>query len=106
MSPGGTVRAKLAARPEDYKWSSAAAHLKGADDILVITKPLLEMAADWKSFLEQEPSKDEINLLRKHETTGRPLGSEGFIKKLEKLFNRVFRSRSVGRPAKIRQEIN
>ena len=97
------IRAGLVQKPEEYEWSSARAHLKAKDDKLVIVKPLLEIAEDWKAFLENKPSEDEINLLRKHETTGRPLGSEGFIKKLEWLFNRIFRSRAVGRPAKIKQ---
>ena len=100
------VRARLVDKPEDYKWSSAAAHLKGKDDLLVITKPLLEIAEDWKSFLEEESSAEEMDSLRKHEATGRPLGSESFIKKLEQLFNRIFRPRAVGRPAKVGREGN
>ncbi|MDI6733857.1 MAG: transposase, partial [Planctomycetota bacterium] len=91
------VRAGLVQKPEEYEWSIANAHLKAKDDKLVTVKPLLEIAEDWKTFLENKPSEDEINLLRKHETTGRPLGSEGFIKKLEQLFNRIFRPRAVGR---------
>ena len=34
------LRAKLVKRPEDYKWSSAKAHLQGEDDILVKVDPL------------------------------------------------------------------
>jgi len=96
------VRAGLVQKPEEYEWSSARAHLKGKDDTLVKVKPLLEMAEDWKAFLENKPSEDEINLLRKHETTGRPLGSDSFIKKLEQLVNRIFRLRPGGRPAKVK----
>jgi len=45
------VRAKLAERPQDWKWSSAAAHYKGADDGLVQVKPLLKMCGgDWNHF--------------------------------------------------------
>ena len=34
------VRARLAARPEDWAWSSVRAHLAGADDGLAVVKPL------------------------------------------------------------------
>ena len=100
------IRAGLVQKPEEYAWSSAAAHLKGKDDRLVITKPLLEMRDDWRALLADEPSADEMDDLRKHESTGRPLGSDNFIKKLEQLFNRIFRPRLGGRPAKVKQEGN
>lgn len=37
------VRAGLVENPEAWRWSSAAAHTKRKDDILVRTKPLLAM---------------------------------------------------------------
>jgi hypothetical protein len=43
------VRARLAAAPEDWPWSSARAHLAGRDDGLVTTAPLLEAAGDWSA---------------------------------------------------------
>jgi hypothetical protein len=39
--------------------------------------------------------------LRRHENTGRPLGSESFIKKIEKLIGRVFGFKKPGRKAKV-----
>lgn len=36
------VRARLAARPEGWAWSSARAHLEGRDDALVTVKPMLD----------------------------------------------------------------
>ncbi len=35
--------------------------------------------------------------LRKHERTGRPLGREGFVKKLEGTLGRILRKRKPGR---------
>jgi len=52
------VRARLAARPEDWVWSSARAHLgldaaeqrSAADRIL--TSDLPDMIEDWRRFLD------------------------------------------------------
>src|SRR5512140_2761581 len=41
------VRAGLCRRPQDYAWSSAAAHLSRKDDVLVRVKPLLELVPSW-----------------------------------------------------------
>jgi putative transposase len=40
------VRAGLATDPWDYRWRSARAHLSGQDDVLVRTRPLLQMVDD------------------------------------------------------------
>ncbi|MDP8225022.1 MAG: transposase [Candidatus Lernaella stagnicola] len=40
------VRAGMLEKAGDYPWSSAAAHLAGRDDRLVLVKPLLEMIDD------------------------------------------------------------
>ncbi len=48
--------------------------MKGEDDILVKTEPLLEIVKkNWKDFLRHDVKEPEIDLLRKHERTGRPL---------------------------------
>jgi len=39
------VRAGLVDAPSRYRWSSAAAHLRGRDDALVRVAPLLEVAS-------------------------------------------------------------
>jgi len=75
------VRAKLAKRPQDWKWSSARAHLKGKDDRLVTVKPLLAMVDDWRSYLHE--SDEAWDFIRSHERSGRPLGSAEFVAQLE-----------------------
>ena len=37
------VRAGLVTRPEDYKWSSARAHIRGEDDNLIKVEPLIAL---------------------------------------------------------------
>jgi putative transposase len=51
------VRAGLVKKPAHWPWSSTAPHMAGNNDILVKTKPLLELVnKSWKSFLGQEGS--------------------------------------------------
>ena len=90
------VRAGLTADPFAWRWSSAAAHLAGQDDSLVKVAPLLEMIGDWKQFLREFPANDMMNDLRKHERTGRPLGRESFLQRLENALSRVLRKQKPG----------
>ena len=78
------VKANLCVRPEDWEWSSARAHIEGVDDILVRVKPMLDRIDNWTSYLSKDDTAQEINeTLNKHTRTGRPLGDESFIRKLE-----------------------
>ncbi len=78
------VKAGIVKKPGDYKWSSSKAHLKGEDDILVKSRPLLDIIPDWHSLLSNDVTEDEYATLRSHERAGRPLGSMEFIAKFEK----------------------
>lgn len=91
------LRAGLVKEPLDYPWSSAKAHLTGEDDKLVKVAPLLEMVKDWRSFLMSAPQEKEMEELRKHEHTGRPLGNERFIEKLEGKLGRILHKQKPGR---------
>ncbi|MDI6891013.1 MAG: transposase [Thermodesulfovibrionales bacterium] len=91
------VRARLVKEPLAYPWSSAHAHITGKDDKLVMVSPLLEMVHDWRGFLSSAASDKETAELRKHERTGRPLGDESFIEKLEGKLGRVLRIQKPGR---------
>ena len=77
------VRAGLARRARDWRWSSARAHLKGADDGLASVAPLLEMAPDWSDFLGGRLAEDDDAAIRARERTGRPLGPDAFVARLE-----------------------
>ena len=92
------VRAGLAKCPEDWKWSSAEAHMNEIDDVLVKTSPLLKIAnAPWDAFLSSDVKKSEIELFRKHERTGRPLGKTTFVEQLETILDRHLRPKKPGR---------
>ncbi len=95
------VRAKLVRRAEQFPWSSARAHVRGQDDVLVKVAPLLSLNSDWPAFLNTAMSEDELTRLRGHERTGRPLGDERFLRRLEKRLGRVLRRLKPGpKPAR------
>lgn len=81
------VRAHLVPDAASWPWSSARAHLSMTDDQLVKVEPLLEMVGDWRLFLGRA-GEEEMNDIRKHERTGRPLGAESFIERLESAMDR------------------
>ncbi len=90
------VRARMVRRAEDYTWSSARAHLAGTDDQLVRVKPLLEIVDDWPGLLESGLDADDHQMLRQHERTGRPLGDDGFLARLEKNLGRPLKKKKPG----------
>ena len=92
------VRAKLAKRPENWKWSSARAHLDGKDDGLVALEPLLSLAPDWRQFLKDGIEDAALEDIRRHVRGGHPLGTEKYYKKLHKKLGRDVKPRPVGRP--------
>ncbi len=94
------VTAGIVSRPDEYRYSSAAAHLSGENDILVKVEPLLQRVPDWKSFLYEAEDEEEIESFRLHERTGRPLGDDGFVTNLEALTGRILKPRKSGRKRK------
>ena len=97
------VRAGLVEKPWSYKWSSAGAYARGYDDELVRVGPLLEIVEDWHSFIEEGITGEERERFRLHERTGRPLGDEAFLKRMEELAGRVLRRQ---KPGPKKNEIN
>jgi len=94
------VRAGLVQRAETYEWSSARAHVRREAHPLLAPFPLQRAIPDWSAYLGQKESAGEIDDFRQHERTGRPLGSEDFITRLEALTGRVLVPGPKGRPRK------
>jgi len=92
MNPVG---ADLVKQPEDYRWSSIHAHIEGKDDELVKVAPLLDLIPDWSNFLATS-TEEELNLLHRHERTGRPLGDLGFVETLEQILGRTLQLQKPG----------
>ena len=91
------VRAGLVGQAEDWPWSSASAHLAGADDALVRVVPMLERIARWQPYLEAAEPVKKMDAIRLHTRTGRPLGGESFIGVAERIAGRAVRPRRPGR---------
>ncbi len=89
------VRAGIADQPWRYAWSSAG-WLVGLteSDRLAVHSCLLDDIKDWRSFLIV-PEKSESDI-RRHTQTGRPLGDECFLNRLEDLTGRMLRPRKRG----------
>ena len=85
----GIVRAGLVQAPSRYRWSSAAAHLRGRDDALVQVAPLLQMASNWRHLLTSVIREEELKVLRAHKRTGRPLGDENVLALFEQNLGRI-----------------
>ena len=94
------VLAGLAKTAGNWPWSSAAAHLKGADDGLVRVGSLLERVEDWRAFLDGGLGDGEAETVRRHAHTGRPLGDDDFVAGLEKKLKRPLGARKRGRKPK------
>ncbi len=92
------VRAKLAANPRAWAWSSAAAHLSAKDDGLVRVAPLLDRVPDWRGFLAGGLDDADHDAIRAHERTGHPLGGGAFFARLKSKLGRDVRPRPPGRP--------
>jgi len=90
------VRARMVARPEDYCWSSTRAHLSGRDDDLVAVAPLLRLVGNWKAFVSSGIAEEDMESIRRHERTGRPLGNDDFIVRIERAINRILGKQKPG----------
>jgi len=96
------VRAGMAAHPWDYPWSSAGAHCGDGDDpfgILALHDWRGCMPAkEWKATLKAiDGSDDAVERLRSYTRTGRPLGDDTFLSKVETFLGRRVRPLPVGR---------
>ncbi len=86
------VRAKMVNEATDWIWSSARCHAAlCADDLLAPSRPFPGMETDWPAFLARGLTTAEVERIRVNTATGRPTGSEAFVKKLEQTTGRLLR---------------
>jgi putative transposase len=94
------VRAGLVRNAWDWPWSSARAHVTGIDDTGLLSLDFWSARFDcdsWKRYLEEGlDSSGEVERIRSATRTGRPLGTENFVARLEALTGRVLRPRKRG----------
>jgi putative transposase len=98
------VRAKLCRRAWQYPWSSAALHVdeKAESELLNLPRWYRQIsAAAWRKELAEGLTDEEAARIRLRTHTGRPLGSDRFLAKLETVLGRRVRPLPVGRPKKM-----
>ncbi|MBL7131924.1 MAG: transposase [Candidatus Omnitrophica bacterium] len=94
------VKAGIVKKPWDYKWSSARHHMTIDNDSLVKDSLLKGIIKNWQDFLDLALNDDEVRLFQLHERTGRPLGDNTFIEKLESLLKINLKKKRAGRRKK------
>ena len=95
------VRAGIVQHAEQYRWSSAPAHCGLLQDPLLSSLPAgAALIGNWSDWLSAGDSHAELDLIRKRTKTGRPCGTELFIKGLQKTTGRILIPNKVGRPSK------
>ncbi|MDP3049433.1 MAG: transposase, partial [Thermodesulfovibrionales bacterium] len=79
------VRARMVKKAEDYAYSSARAHILGKQDDL-LNKELIAEAQikNYREFIRETRAEKDRDLIRYHTRTGKPLGDEAFIKRMER----------------------
>jgi len=85
------VRAGLVARPEEWRWSSARAHLGLGEDGVTDLAPMRARIDDWRSLLDSGLRDGEREAIRAGERTGRPLGGPAFAHELAAVAGRPLR---------------
>ena len=98
------VRAHIVKKPYEYPWSSAKDHSGITHTSIIDAHGLfnyIEIPQDgWEGFIDAQDRAEDISMIRKYSMTGRPLGNESFIQKLEKQLGKRVRALPVGRPKK------
>lgn len=95
------LKVGLAESAEDYRWSSAKAHMTGTCDALLSADTWLA-PQDRNAYVEFVQADDETtnDTIRRSTRSGRPFGSESFTDMLELQLNQSLRPRKPGRPCK------
>jgi putative transposase len=98
------VRARLCRRAWQYPWSSAGLHVDepAESELLNLPRWYKQVSAEeWRKELAEGSTDAEVARIRLRTHTGRPLGSDRFLAKLETVLGRRVRPLPVGRPKKM-----
>jgi len=96
------VRANLVKNPWEWPWSSASSHINQKGESLIKLfdfSKIIDIPDDfWQEYICSNDNPEIIDGIRKHSLTGRPLGTEAFIKKLEEKFGKRLQALPRGKP--------
>ena len=91
------VRARLVDAAQDWRWSGMPDHLAMEEDALVRVAPVLERYGPCADFLGQEGDDETAwRALRMSETSGRPLGSDDWLDRVEAKTGRTVKPQKRG----------
>jgi putative transposase len=90
------VAARLVQRAEEWPWSSARAHLAGADDELAAVAPLRSRIADFAAFLAGPADPAVTTRLERAPTICGPLGALAWVAMHERRLGRPLASPKPG----------
>jgi putative transposase len=90
------VRAGIVKRAGQYPWSSARGHLGERDDPLLAKTQGPPLIEDWAAYLAEPEEEKFGDLIHQNQRTGRPMGSDEFIARLEAATGLVLRKRRPG----------
>ena len=93
------VRAGLVKEAASWPWSSAAVHLgqTAAEELIEIQRWQEHWSASsWRAYLAAGETQSELAAIRRCTYAGRPLGTEEFVKQLEKTTRRRLAAQNGG----------
>jgi putative transposase len=93
------VRIGLVDSAEQYRWSSAKAHVEKTDDAILDKDCYLVTAIkDWAEYIRGAQDDNDVKNIRKHTRSGWPCGNDVFVNEIENILVRKFSSNPRGRP--------
>jgi putative transposase len=90
------VRAGIVKKAGQYPWSSARGHLGLWDDPVLAKSTGPPMVENWEAYLEEAEEDGFRDRIHLNQRTGRPLGDEDFVSRLETMTGLVLRKRRPG----------
>ena len=85
------VAARLVKSPAAWRWSSAKVHLGRERSRVVVKAPLNKMIRNWPLFLGEAEVPADRTAIEAALRTGRPRGTDAFVKALERKLGRQLR---------------
>jgi putative transposase len=99
------VRAKICGTPRQYPWSSADIACSGGADGRSGFAPIYSPSGTWEDFLthqnegETRNQLDELKNIRRTISSGKPFGSDEFLRKIERQTGIIVTNKTPGRRA-------
>jgi putative transposase len=98
------VRATIVETPEDYPYSSARAHVGLVQDPVLSYELFPEIQrSDYIEFIKESTPIEQMKNIRQSAKTGRPLGTDRFVKEIERSLGKRLAPLPIGRPRRKKQ---